>query len=108
MNPQMQFQDLGAGESFSPAQAGLRKVVLARGEVLLQRPARLLAGAVVLMPTERLQAPAEWQWEEGSCLVAANNSQLALQRRRRLGDGVRRLLAASGLARLLRPALTPA
>lgn len=109
MNPRLhpmktQLHDLGAGETFAPANASLRQVVLARGEVLVQPPARLLGGQVVFLPAQRLQAPAEWPWEEGSVVIAAGDAQLVLQQRPGVIDALRSFFGAARP----RPALKPA
>lgn len=99
-----QLHDLGAGETFAPAGTSLRQVVLARGEVLVRPPARLLGGQVVFLPAQRLQAPAEWPWEEGSVVFAASDAKLVLQQRQGVIEAIRSVFGAARP----RPALTPA
>lgn len=79
MNTQTQVHRLEAGQALALSRRGAGPVVLAEGEVLVQAPARWLAGTVVLSTPVRVAAPAVLRFEPSSSVVAVRTSSVVVQ-----------------------------
>lgn len=79
MNKQAQVLRLESGQALPlPRRAG-GTVVLSRGELLMQEPARWLAGTVVLPPPVRLVAPASLPAGAACSFVAVRDSTVVVE-----------------------------
>lgn len=79
MNTQSHVHRLQAGEALSLPANGTGRVILAEGEVLVQSPARWLAGTVVFSPAVRLSAPMVLNAEQAGSVVAASEASLVVE-----------------------------
>ena len=80
MNTQTQVHRLEAGQALALSRQGAGPVVLAKGEVLVQAPARWLAGTVVLSAPVRYIAPAVLRLEPSSSVVALRPSSVVVEK----------------------------
>ena len=90
MNTQTQVHRLEAGQALALPRRVAGSAVLSEGELLVQAPARWLAGTVVLSAPVRLVAPAVLPTEPGCSVVAVRPSSVVVQE----AAPLRRLLAA--------------
>lgn len=79
MNTQTQVHRLEAGQALALSRQGAGPVVLAEGEVLVQAPARWLAGTVVLSAPVRYVAPAVLRFEPSSSVLALRPSAVVVE-----------------------------
>ncbi len=79
MNTQTQVHRLEAGQALALSRQGAGPVVLAEGEVLVQAPARWLAGTVVLSAPVRYVAPAVLRFEPSSSVLALRSSSVVVE-----------------------------
>ena len=79
MNTQTQVHRLEAGQALPLPRRGAGLAVLSEGELLVQAPARWLAGTVVLSAPVRLVAPAVLPAEPGCSAVAVRPSSVVVQ-----------------------------
>ena len=93
MNTQTQVHRLEAGQALALPRRVAGSAVLSEGELLVQAPARWLAGTVVLSAPVRLVAPAVLPTEPGCSVVAVRPSSVVVQEAAPLLS-LRRLLAA--------------
>lgn len=77
MNTQTHVHRLEAGQALARRSAG--PAVLIQGELVVQEPARWLAGTVVLPPPVRLAAPAVLPCEPSTSFVAVSASCVVAQ-----------------------------
>ena len=81
MNTQAQVRSLEAGQALELSARASGPLVLAEGELLLQEPARWLAGRVVLPRPVRLVAPAVLEAAQDWSAVAVRASKVIVQER---------------------------
>ncbi len=79
MNTQTQVHRLEAGQALALPRRGAGPAVLSGGELLVQAPARWLAGTVVLSAPVRLVAPAVLPAEPGCSVVAVRPSVVVVR-----------------------------
>jgi molybdopterin-binding protein len=79
MNTQMQVHSLQAGEALPVLSRTGGQAILVKGEVLVQAPARLLAGMVLLSPPTRLSAPAQLRLQDGSSVLAVHQATIVVE-----------------------------
>ena len=79
MNTQAQVLNLAGGEALQLPRRMAGPLVLTRGELLVQEPARWLAGNVVVPAPVRLVAPAVLAATPASSIVAVRASAVVLQ-----------------------------
>ena len=79
MNTQTQVHRLEAGQALALPGRDAGQAVLSEGELLVQAPARWLAGTVVLAAPVRLVAPAVLRLEPSSSVVAVRPSSVVVQ-----------------------------
>lgn len=99
MNTQTHVHRLEAGQALPAVPRSAGPVVLSEGELLLQEPARWLAGTVVLPRPVRLVAPAVVPAAPEGCIIAVRASVI-VAREPAPSFSMHRLLAAAN--RLLR------
>ena len=79
MNTQTQVHRLEAGQALALARRGAGPAVLTQGELVMQEPARWLAGIVVLPAPVRLVAPAVLPSGPSCSFVAAGRSCVVVE-----------------------------